>query len=136
MLHRKVDVSFQQHCARRTTGATVQGAPAMTQPMIVDLPHSLGQAEAKRRIAGGIGRITDHLPPGAQISHGWTGDRLDLRIQAMGQEVTARIDVQESIVRLEVQLPAFLSFFGSKIEKLIRTKGSELLEDKSGGRKA
>jgi hypothetical protein len=137
MLHRNDGVGLLQHCARSTTYAPrLQEILCMTQPMIVDLPHSLGQAEAKRRIAGGIGRITDHLPPGARVSHDWSGDKLELRIQAMRQEVTARIDVQESIVRLEVQLPAFLSFFGSKIERLIRAKGTELLEDKSGGRKA
>jgi hypothetical protein len=107
----------------------------MSQPVIVDLPHTLGRAEARRRIAGGIGRVTDHLPPGSKVNHGWTEDRMDLGIQALGQEVSARIDVQEKIVRLEVQLPAFLSFFGGKIEKLIRSKGGELLEDRSGDRK-
>ena len=100
--------------------------------MIVDLPHSLGAAEAKRRIAGGIGQLRDHIPGGAEVRSAWEGDRMDLAIQAMGQEVTARIDVQERIVRLEVQLPAFLSFFGGKVEKLIRRHGTELLEDRSG----
>jgi hypothetical protein len=51
----------------------------------------------------------------------------------MGQDVSARIDVQETIVRLEVQLPGFLSFFGSKVESLIRRHGTELLENKSKG---
>jgi hypothetical protein len=104
----------------------------MNKPVIVDLPHNLGAAEAKRRIAGGIGRLRDHIPGGAEVHSAWTGDRMDLRVQAMGQEIAARIDVQEKIVRLEVQLPAFLSFFGSKVERLIRSHGTELLEDKSG----
>ena len=107
----------------------------MTKPMIVDLPHKLGAAEAKRRIAGGIGELRDHIPGGAEVRSAWEGDRMNLDIRAMGQEVVAKIDVQETIVRLEVQLPAFLSFFGSKVESLIRRHGTELLEDKSGGRK-
>lgn len=107
----------------------------MTKPIIVDLPHRLGAAEAKRRIAGGIGQLTDHLPGGGTVRSAWEGDRLNLAVHAMGQEVAAKIDVQEAIVRLEVELPAFLSFFGSKVEKLIRRHGSELLEDRSGGGK-
>ena len=106
----------------------------MTKPMIVDLPHKLGAAEAKRRIAGGIGQLREHIPGGAQVSSAWEGDRMNLRVEAMGQEVAAKIDVGETIVRLEVQLPAFLSFFGGKVESLIRRHGTELLEDKSGGK--
>lgn len=104
----------------------------MTKPMIVDLPHKLGAVEAKQRIAGGIGQLRDHIPGGAQVSSDWEGDRMNLRVTAMGQEVAAKIDVGETTVRLEVQLPAFLSFFGNKIEGLIRRQGAELLEDKSG----
>jgi hypothetical protein len=108
-----------------------QGGAAMTKPMIVDLPHSLGADEAKRRIAGGIGQLRDHLPAGAQVRSAWDGDRMNLGVTAMGQEVAARIDVLETVVRLEVQLPAFLSFFGAKVEKLIKRHGTQLLEDKS-----
>ena len=108
----------------------------MTKPIVVDLPHQLGAAEAKARIAGGIGRLRDHLPAGAQVQSGWTGDRMDLSVEAMGQQVSAKIDVQEKIVRLEVTLPGFLSFFGSKVESLIRRHGTEMLEDRSGGKKS
>jgi len=108
----------------------------MTKPMIVDLPHKLGAEEAKRRIGGGIGQLREYIPGGAEVQSAWDGDRMNLGIQAMGQQVSAKIDVRETIVRLEVELPAFLSFFGSKVEGLIRRHGTELLEDKSGGRKA
>jgi hypothetical protein len=108
----------------------------MSKPIVVDLPHSLGAVEAKRRIAGGIGQLRDHLPGGAEVQSAWSGDRMDLGVQAMGQQVAAKIDVGEKIVRLEVQLPAFLSFFGGKVESLLRRHGTELLEDRSGGKKA
>jgi hypothetical protein len=103
----------------------------MTKPVIVDLPHKLGAAEAKRRIAGGIGRLKDQIPGGADVRSGWTGDRLNLAVTAMGQEVTTKIDVQEQIVRVEMTLPGVLSFFGNQVEALIRRRGGELLEDKS-----
>ena len=105
----------------------------MTKPITVDLPHKLGAEEAKRRIAGGIGGLREHLPGGAEVQHGWTGARMDLRVEAMGQEVSATLDVRETIVRVEVRLPVFLSFFGSKVEGLLRRHGTQLLEDRSGG---
>ena len=105
----------------------------MAKPIVVDLPHSLGAAEAKSRIAGGIVRLRDHLPPGAQVQSAWAEDRMNLTVQAMGQEVAAKIDVGEKIVRLEVHLPGVLSFFGSKVEGLLRRHGTQMLEDRSGG---
>ncbi len=103
----------------------------MSHPVTVDLPHSLGAQEARRRIERNVSKLTDHIPGGGQVESSWTGDRLNLRIQAMGQEVSARIDVQETLVRLEVMLPAVLSSFGKQIEALIRRQGTEMLEDKS-----
>ena len=104
----------------------------MTQPIQVDLPHKLGAAEAKRRIEGGIGRLKDFVPGGAEVRSAWTGDRLGLQVNAMGQEVNAQIDVQDSYVRVELLLPPALAFFGQAIEAALKRKGKDLLEDKSG----
>ncbi len=57
---------------------------------------------------------------------------MHLLIRAMGQEVSGHIDVQESKVRLELTLPGFLGLMAGKIEGLLRRKGADLLEDKSG----
>jgi hypothetical protein len=104
----------------------------MTAPIQVDLPHKLGAAEAKRRIDGGIGRLKDFIPGGAEVRSAWTGDRLGLQVSAMGQEVNAQLDVRESHVRVEILLPPALAFFGKAIEAALRRKGTELLEDKRG----
>ena len=103
----------------------------MTTPIQVDLPHQLGAAEAKRRIDGGIGRLKDFIPGGAEVRSAWTGDRLGLQISAMGQEVNAQLDVQETIVRVEMLLPPALAFFGKAIEAGLRRTGKDLLEDKT-----
>jgi len=102
----------------------------MTTPLVVDLPHRLGAEEARRRIERGVGRITDHVPGGAEAEHSWVGDRLNLKVTAMGQSVTAHIDIMEAIVRIELQLPAALSFFARPVEAMLRKKGTEMLEDK------
>ena len=104
----------------------------MTSPITVDLPHRLGAEEARRRIEGGAGSLASHMPPGARVSSSWEGDRLNLDVQAIGQEVKAAIDVHESIVRVSVVLPPALAFFGKAIEAALRRGGTELLEDRSG----
>ena len=65
----------------------------MTQPIEMDLPHNLGKDEARRRIANNIHKLEQHIPGGAQVQSGWTGDQLNLDVAAMGQSVTATIDV-------------------------------------------
>jgi hypothetical protein len=105
----------------------------MTQPLVVDLPHRLGAEEARRRIARGVGRIGDHLPRGAEAEHAWEGDRLTLRVTAMAQQVTGSIEVREDTLRIELMLPAALSFLSRAIEAALRRKGTQMLEDKGGG---
>jgi hypothetical protein len=105
--------------------------PLMNKPLVVDLPHKLGAEEAKRRMRSGIGKLQDHIPGGGHVESGWDGNRMKLRVQAMGQEVTGHIDVEETKVRLELMLPPMLSLFASKVEGLLRSRGSELLEDKT-----
>ena len=103
----------------------------MSGPISVDLPHLLGATEAKRRIANNMGSLTDHLPAGAQVSSAWQGDRLALDVGVLGQALGATIDVQEKLVRVTVNLPPALAFFGKAIEAGLRASGPAMLEDRS-----
>ncbi len=102
----------------------------MQQPIQVDLPHKLGRDEARRRIANNIHKLKEHIPGGAQISSSWTGDELDLAINALGQAVEARIGVEETKVRVRVMLPGMLAMLAGPIEAMLQKKGDILLEDK------
>jgi putative polyhydroxyalkanoate system protein len=101
----------------------------MSQPIEVDLPHQLGKDEARRRIANNVHKLEQHIPGGAQVQSNWSGDRLNLDVAAMGQSVTATIDVMETKVRLKVVLPPMLGMFSGLIQGALQTKGSVLLED-------
>ena len=101
----------------------------MTQPIEVDLPHNLGKDEARRRIANNVHKLETHIPGGAQVQSGWTGDQLNLDVAAMGQQVTATIDVQETKVRLKVLLPPMLGMFSGIIQGALQKSGGALLED-------
>ena len=103
----------------------------MTQPIDVDLPHSLGKDEARRRIANNIHKLQEHIPGGAHVQSGWAGDQLNLDVAAMGQSVTATIDVMETKVHLKVLLPGMLGMFSGVIQAALQKKGGVLLEDHS-----
>lgn len=100
----------------------------MQRAINVDLAHAIGKAEAKRRIAGNIGSLGQHIPGGvADVKERWEGDSLHMVIGAMGQEVNARLDIEETKVHIMVELPGMLAMFAGPIEALFRTKGEELL---------
>ena len=105
----------------------------MERPVDVELPHRLGREEARRRIAGNVHKLHEHIPGGAaQVQSSWAGDQLNLDITAMGQKVAAVIHVEETRVRCRVMLPGMLSFFAGPIEAALNRKGSDLLlEDRS-----
>jgi Putative polyhydroxyalkanoic acid system protein (PHA_gran_rgn) len=105
----------------------------MSGPIVVDLPHSLGQEEARRRLERGTGKLGQQMPGGAEVESSWTGNRLNLRVKAMGQDIRSTLDVQERIVRMEVLLPPGLAFFGKGIAALLKRQGEAMLEDKSKG---
>lgn len=99
----------------------------MSKPIQVDLPHSLGREEAQRRIAANIHKLQSHIPGGAQVTHNWTGSRLDLQVGAMGQNVDAAIDVDERHVRCRIELPGLLGMLARPIEAMLKAKGGDLL---------
>lgn len=104
----------------------------MQQPIHVDLPHSLGRDEAQRRIAANIHKLQGYIPGGAQVTSNWEGSRLDMTVGAMGQQVDAQIDVEDSYVRCHLTLPGMLAMLAKPIEAMLRSKGGDLLlEDKT-----
>ena len=105
----------------------------MSQPIEVDLPHSLGKDEARRRIANNVHRLTDHIPGGAQVQSGWSGDQLNLSVQALGDSVQSTIDVEETKVRVRLLLPGLLGMFAGPIQAALQKKGGLLLEDHHKG---
>ena len=103
----------------------------MQKPVVVDIPHSLGRAEARRRLEEGFGRIRDQIAGNAiAFEETWSGDRLSFRAGALGQTVTGRLDVFDASVRIEVDLPWFLAAIAEKLKGRLRHEGALLLEKK------
>ncbi|HUG26266.1 polyhydroxyalkanoic acid system family protein [Piscinibacter sp.] len=82
----------------------------------ISIPHQLGRAEARRRIASG------------QRRH--QGDRLTFGVTAIGQTVAGVIDVLDAAVTIEIQLPGVLGMIASGIKDRLQKVGQLLLEKK------
>ena len=102
----------------------------MSQPFVVSIPHRLGQAEALRRLQGGLTRAAAQFPVLQVDEEQWSGERMTFRVRALGQAASGFIDVGEDDVRLEVTLPWLLQKFAQVAQAVIRTRGNLLLEKK------
>ena len=103
----------------------------MSKPLVATVSHELGRTKAKQRIESSLGDIRSHLAAFATSVEGkWTGDRLDFRLIALGQTISAGIEVFEEYVRIEVMLPGMLGFLGSTIISRVHERGLKLLEKK------
>jgi hypothetical protein len=103
-------------------------AAIMAKPTVIDIPHSLGREEARRRIASGLSGIESRLPAGGSMKSAWSGeDRLDLTASVMGQTIPAKVDIGDSAVTVSVTLPMMLSMMAAPATALIRKSGERLL---------
>lgn len=102
----------------------------MAQPITITIPHKLGRAEARERVEASLGRFKDQMSKAGmgQIQHAWTSDRLGFQARAFGQSITGRIDVNDSDLKIEVDLPGFLASFADKIAGKLRKEGQLMLE--------
>lgn len=97
-------------------------------PTTIDVPHKLGREAAKARIASRIGELGDHLPAFAEVRSRWTGEhRMELDVAALGQDVAATLDIEESVVRVTLMLPQMLAMMRGAIEAAVRATGGRLL---------
>ena len=103
----------------------------MTTPIAVNIPHQLGRVEARRRIETGFAEIVHLLPGGAgECDEHWDGDRLVFRVAAMGQSVTGTIDVLDTAIAMELELPGLLGLLAGSIQGRMQKVGQKLLAGK------
>jgi Putative polyhydroxyalkanoic acid system protein (PHA_gran_rgn) len=100
----------------------------MATPIAVSIPHQLGRAEARRRIETGFAKIVHLLPgSGGTCSERWDGDRLTFSAAAMGQTVAGVIDVLDTEVTMEIELPGVLGMVARGLKDRLQKMGQLLL---------
>jgi hypothetical protein len=101
----------------------------MQKSIAVTVPHDLGAAEAKRRIAEQLDQARhSYVDTFVASAVTWTEDHADLQIATLGQTVTGGIDIAPDTVRIEVQLPWPLSMLAGGIEGLIKSRSEDILQ--------
>lgn len=102
----------------------------MSKPLVVVIPHSLGKKEAMRRLRPGLSKAAASFPVLQVDEELWSGDQLQFRVRALGHAASGTVQVREEDLRLEVSLPWFLEKFAQKVEQVVRSRGSLMIEKK------
>jgi hypothetical protein len=103
----------------------------MSEPIVVSVPHKLGQAEAVARLKRGLATVrTDYSRFMTIDEETWVDNKLSFRVRGLGQACTGTIEVHETDARLEVVLPWLLAKVAERIVPAIKKEGTLLLEKK------
>jgi hypothetical protein len=100
----------------------------VAKTLSVTIPHNLTQDEARRRIQLRISQLRSefgHKVGGVQEQ--WTDNHLIFDVQALGQHVHGRMEVDPSTIHLEVDLPWMLALLGGRLQKEVQEEGRKLL---------
>jgi len=76
-----------------------------------------------------IGELPGHIPGGvADVRSSWPEEyRMALEVAALGQRVSAVLDVEDRRIRINLELPPMLRFASGAIEAAVQRKGRALL---------
>lgn len=100
----------------------------MAHPLKVEIPHQLGRAEARRRIENGFQNLVHQLPGGTgTCTQRWEGDRLMFSVTAMGQTAPGSVDVRDTVVAIEIELPGLLGQIAGAFKGKLQKAGQLLL---------
>ena len=103
----------------------------MAEKITVNVPHKHTQTEARQRIDQGFGKVQEQIAgKGVEVEQRWTGDRMDFVARAMGQKITGNLQVQESQIAIEVDLPWMLKALSGTVQEKLRSGTQLLLEKK------
>jgi hypothetical protein len=97
--------------------------------MRVTLPHNLTKEEVRRRMRAHAGEIADFFPPGlASVTTDWPNeDRMSITARVVGQTIPGGVEVRDTEVVIEMDLPLLLGVMKGPLEAAVRKEGGRLL---------
>jgi len=102
----------------------------MAEKITVNVPHKLTPIDARNRIDSGFGKVQEQIGgKGVQVDQQWTGDRMDFTASTMGQKITGNLLIEDSSVKIEVDLPWFLAKLSGTVQEKLK-KGTQILLEK------
>jgi hypothetical protein len=99
----------------------------------VSIPHTLGKDEVRRRLHARMGdaegKASDLVGGSVSIKMDWIDDdHLKMDVGAMGFQIPCTLDIEDTALVFDVQIPMGLGFARGMIESMIREKGDKLLK--------
>jgi hypothetical protein len=97
--------------------------------MRVKLPHDLPREEVRRRMRAHADEIAGFFPPGlAKVTTSWSSDdRMDITAEVVGYTIAGGVDVGDSEVVIEMDLPLILDLMRGPLEAAVKKEGQRLL---------
>ncbi len=101
----------------------------MGKPINVNIPHTLGKAEARRRVQQGFADIQRSmgLPGILSAKQSWEGERLNFELSGLGQSLVGRLDVLVDSVQVQIELPGILAALAETISAKLKAQARKLL---------
>ena len=107
----------------------------MAKTISLVVPHALGAERAKQGVSEQMERLKASLNDRIGSTEVvWTGYHADVKVAALGQVVTGKIDVLDDSLRLDVDLPWLMTSLSSKIQTYLQNAGQESLRIASAKR--
>jgi hypothetical protein len=125
---RSTITNHAQSYINSATKRTITSSVSETVTAVVG--HSLGKAEAVRRLKEGFAGTKGNLGLIAMEQETWEGDTLSFRVRALGQTAATRIEVLEDAIRIEMSLPWLLAKAARRLLPILRKEATLLLEKK------
>jgi hypothetical protein len=97
--------------------------------LVLRIPHSLGAAEAKRRIAAGVDTARGQYGRFLRTADtDWDANRMNFRVTALAQTVQGSVEVEERFVELRAQLPLVIRLLAKPFVPVVKGTGQKLLK--------
>lgn len=104
----------------------------MGQTIVVNVPHKLGKAEAKRRIQEGFGAMQQlnvgGLPGVLSFEKRWDGDQFHFEAGGLGQKISAVLEILDDSVKINIDVPNLLAALAEFIKAAVTKETVKALE--------
>ena len=96
--------------------------------MKMTIPHTLGQDEARQRVQGMISNMKEQYGDKvSDLEEEWSGDTGRFSLKAMGLNLKGTLQITDSELRVDGDLPWAAKPFQGTIEATIRERAERLL---------
>lgn len=96
--------------------------------MDINIPHSLGREEAKRRIEAGLPKLAAHIPGGGGLASEWAGDYvLDMTITALGSRIPVSLTIEEDRLTGTLEVPMLMKMMQGQVADFVQTSAAKML---------